>query len=324
MLLAAGTGAIEAFRPDTIDPEYSHRLSLFHQQTTASERPSVMVMGSSRIGLSFVPEELPPIYDSGGRSVVAFNASHVGAGPVTNLVLLRRLLRDGVRPTHVILEVMPSFLSHESYFLLASCCSASDVSLAATYMNRADIAWEYVHTGAVLFPHRARAACAPPEPAENFGPLGGRTDLLKTATPEFRARATFVQTHVHELKDFQIADEGDRALRDTIALCRTHDIGIVLLMTPEGTPFRALYGPGREELFAGYVNRVGLETGVTVIDARRWLRDDEFYDSHHALQTGASTFTARLGHDVITPLVGRDEAFATADHPGSSPRSLRR
>jgi hypothetical protein len=42
---------------------------------------------------------------------------------------------------------------------------------------------------------------------------------------------------------------------------------------------------------------------VPVVDARTWLDDDDFTDSHHPLQRGAEKFTRRLGRELLEPLV---------------------
>jgi hypothetical protein len=38
-----------------------------------------------------------------------------------------------------------------------------------------------------------------------------------------------------------------------------------------------------------------------VIDAREWLPDEQFRDSHHMFTAGAEAFTDRLTRDVIVP-----------------------
>jgi len=38
-----------------------------------------------------------------------------------------------------------------------------------------------------------------------------------------------------------------------------------------------------------------------VTDARGWLPDDDFYDSHHMFAAGAEAFTDRLTREVIAP-----------------------
>ena len=45
------------------------------------------------------------------------------------------------------------------------------------------------------------------------------------------------------------------------------------------------------------------EYGVSVVDARAWVPDDGFMDGHHLLPEGATTFTKRLGTEVLQPML---------------------
>jgi hypothetical protein len=45
------------------------------------------------------------------------------------------------------------------------------------------------------------------------------------------------------------------------------------------------------------------EFGVAVVDARRWLADEEFEDGHHPLLAGQRAFTDRLYREVLVALV---------------------
>jgi hypothetical protein len=78
-------------------------------------------------------------------------------------------------------------------------------------------------------------------------------------------------------------------------LCRQERIAAALLLVPEGTDFRGLYSPAARGTIDAYLSRLRQEHGVPVIDARDWVGDDGFWDSHHLLRTGAVTLTRRFG-----------------------------
>ena len=88
------------------------------------------------------------------------------------------------------------------------------------------------------------------------------------------------------------------------ALCRDEGIAVTLLLTPEGTEFHGWYGPATEATLVSYLGQLSRETGVPVVDARGWLADDVFYDSHHVVEPGARDFTRRLDAEVLRPALG--------------------
>src|SRR5262249_20750589 len=82
---------------------------LFKQRAKRPGRPLVVALGSSRTQMGFRPAALP----GDGDTLVAFNFGLVGAGPVTQLLCLRRLLDHGVRPDLLLVEVLPALLHQE-------------------------------------------------------------------------------------------------------------------------------------------------------------------------------------------------------------------
>src|SRR4051794_30119361 len=107
--LVAGHLAIAAvfnyLRPDWIDIEYYLRLQNLQACVRAEpDRPLVLVLGSSRVLNGLAADDLPPGAEP-GRGPLVFNLGLPGAGPVSELVCLRRLLADGIRPKAIVVEV---------------------------------------------------------------------------------------------------------------------------------------------------------------------------------------------------------------------------
>src|SRR5262249_23798739 len=102
---------MEVRHPEVYDPEYRDRLFLLreHARDLSDLRP-LLVVGSSRVMTNFRPEELPAMQTADGRWVLPFNLAHSGSGPLLNLILVQRALRDGISPGWVVVEVMPAFL----------------------------------------------------------------------------------------------------------------------------------------------------------------------------------------------------------------------
>src|SRR5262249_30236172 len=93
------------------------------------------------------------------------------------------------------------------------------------------------------------------------------------------------------------------ALRESVALCRREGIAVAPLLMPEASEVRRWYPPGAGAALDDLPGALRRDFGVPVIDAREWVADAGFADSHHLLPAGAAAFTGRLGHEVIVPLL---------------------
>ena len=100
--------------PQWTDREYAARRTLIQKRVEEQpDRPVCAVLGSSRVGTGFLPEEMDPLYDQEGLQVTVFNFSHTGSGPRLNLVQVQRLLDDGVKPKWILFEQSTPFLHFE-------------------------------------------------------------------------------------------------------------------------------------------------------------------------------------------------------------------
>src|SRR5688500_7375640 len=96
-------GALERWAPGARDPEFASRLrDLRCRRAEAPGRPLVVFLGSSRTALAVDAARLS--VPAGGPGPVAFNFGLLGCGPTLQLVTLRRLLADGVRPDSLYVE----------------------------------------------------------------------------------------------------------------------------------------------------------------------------------------------------------------------------
>jgi hypothetical protein len=111
------------------------------------------------------------------------------------------------------------------------------------------------------------------------------------------------QGYYPALQHFRIVDISDRAVRELITLCRQEGIGLTLLLTPEGKIFQSWYSPAARQLIDRYCQELSRTYDVSLVDARDWLGEEQFVDSHHTRVSGAEAFTRRLGSDVLQPFV---------------------
>ena len=298
LVLTVAWSVAEVAVPEITDTDYHRRLAVIRAR--AAEHPNNplgVVIGSSRVVWGFRPEQLP---EPAPGQVYWVNAAHVGGGPVINRLLLHRLLRDGVRPEVAVIEVMPVFFVRENSRFVLGHVAASELSLVRGYGKHPlhydyyflrHRLWRLHDLGRVFDPFDGH-----PEPL----PRGGHPAVEDTVTPAERARRTAAvrAEYSDELARMVVRPGADRALRDTLAEAADRGVQAVLMRSPEGQAFRSWYDPAGLARFDDYLNGVARTFGVPVIDARDWLAETDFFDSHHPLRRGGDKFTARLAREL--------------------------
>ena len=328
--LVLGT-AVERCLPGVRDPEFQAKLErLRARRREAPDRPLVLVIGSSRSlhGL-----------DAGSlgkdRPAVVFNFGIGGSGPAQNLLTLCRLLDAGIRPDLVYLELLPALLADSKVLLEEKLLDGARLRLGEVrrlrrYYRSPQRLLNGWWLGRLLPCYRHQAelrdvliAATPSNGireldghgwARRPGPISAqfRRDLTGLAHDQYRA-ACAAQT---------LAAGPVRAVEDTLDLCRRRGIPVRLLLMPEGKGFRALYSPASQQALAGLLNRLT----VPVVDARDWVEETGFWDTHHLLAEGARCFTDRFGREALAPALdelGRQRRAMPTELPLPTPVSRR-
>ena len=131
LLLIAGWSFADTYVPEITDTEYHHRLGVIRTAVAEHPRnPLAVIVGSSRMVWGFRPETLP---EPQPGELYWLNSSHVGGGPILNRLMMHRLLRDGVKPDVVVLEVMPAFFMRENTRFVMSHFTASELKTTRGY-----------------------------------------------------------------------------------------------------------------------------------------------------------------------------------------------
>jgi hypothetical protein len=322
--------AMEHWRPELRDPEYgAKRARLRALLAKKPGHPLLLVLGSSRADLGIHPAALPllpAVSVRGGAPAepLVFNASLMGAGPVLQLLCLRRLLGDGFRPDWVVVECWPPYLSQEGNLaeiprLPVSRLAWGDVRVLRRYHPQpGQLCQEWCL--ARLTPWSSSRFTLLVECSRECLPMMPRQDDLwklidSSGWLPFQGSPTprEVRAHVervHDLFDpllsrFHVSEISDRALRETVAVCRREGIGVALLVMPESREFQGWYPPAARAVSARYIDRLSRECRVPVIDARDWCADEDFADGYHLLPPAADRFTEHLGREGLGPfLVG--------------------
>jgi hypothetical protein len=323
---------MERGRPELRDLEYgTKRARLQARLAVAPGRPLFVVIGSSRANHGFHPGALPPlpaVRPPRGRPAappVVFNGSLMGSGPILQLLSLRRMLNDGVRPDWLLLEVWPPFLQQEGpraeiRKIAVPRLGWRDLPVLAPYYPD-PLALYQDWCVARLAPWSASRFILLEEFARDWLPREVRRDdqwakidpsgwlpYLNSGDPEVvRERLPRVhKTFRIALEQFRVSESADRALRESVALCRREGIAVGLLYLPESKVFQGWYPAAARAEADRYLDRLGRDCRVPLVNARDWSPDTDFADGFHLLPAGADAFSKKLGK--VLPAFLRGEA----------------
>jgi hypothetical protein len=255
-----------------------------------------------------------------GQTPRAFNFALTGAGPIMELLCLRRLLGKGIRPERVILEILPPLLHQtdswsEEAWLNIDRLGFEDVRFLGHYTDQPLLLWmRWIRSRSV--PWFTNRFCIMSDFAPGWLPWECRQDgwrgmddagwlpYPRTAvdSEEYeRGREFARKQYAPAFQDFEISAKPEQALRELLELCRRRQIAVVLVLMPEGSDFQSWYPPRARTKVNAYLAEVTREYGVPLIDARSWMNDSAFFDGHHLLPDGARLFTERFARDVSWP-----------------------
>jgi hypothetical protein len=296
LTLSAVWYSAERVQPELIDPDYHSRLKLAQNATREQpQRPLGLVLGSSRMVWGFQPEQLTE-----RDGLQWFNGAQIAGGPTLTRLLLHRYLRDGVRPEVVAIEVMPPFFVKENNRYLCGHFAFGELAFMRKYSHK-PLHYDY-HFARDRFARASHIShiTEPPSGELPLFPRGGLQSVEEDVSPAEREKRLAIahKNNAEYLSKLTVRPGADRAFRDTIRDAQTHAIRVVLLRSPEGPTFRSWYNPDAREKFDAYIANVAHEFGVPILDARLWLDEDDFYDSHHTLKRGTAKFTSRFGREM--------------------------
>jgi hypothetical protein len=308
------------------DPPYWYKLDRLKRRSAGPGQPLTIVMlGSSRTlhGLEAASLEAP-LARQLGRPVVVFNFGLVGAGPLTELLTLRRLLADGVRPDVLLVEVLPPLLAgqvpcFEVERIQASVCRlrGQEFSLLERYggRSRRELRRDWATTWLLPCYYHRLALVSQVFPSllfyadrlDGFRGINDSGDLppVYGAEQSRRALAAAEREYSGYLTDFRLGGPAPHALEEILQTCRRHGIRAALVLMPEGPAFRSWYHGRSWPQVREFLDGLSRRTATPLFSAREWLSEGDFVDSHHMLPRGRDCFTERLGREVLAPLLGR-------------------
>lgn len=306
------------------DPHYGYRAArLQHRLTAASDRPtSVVMLGSSRALNAFRARQLESeLEKQQGRPLVLFNFGIPSAGPAQQLVVLQRLLENGVRPDFLFVEVLPPLLARSLWPSSFSQLPVQRLGWSELPMVRGldldhedrRLAWCCQN---VLWPAFAHRYAILSHLTPFLLPLDKRSDFSRgidgcgwvevpnmPLSTEARRQQTAKarQNFAAYWNDDRIGGPNCVALALLLQRCQAEGIAVKLILMPEGPTFRSWYRPEGWKAVEKFLAELHQEFGVEVINTREWIEEEYFFDSHHLLPDGATRFSERLGREVLVP-----------------------
>jgi hypothetical protein len=324
------TYMVSRVHPEVREPEYGHRLLRLREQAAAApDRPLFLIVGSSRTLSGISPPSLLTWPTEVGPEPRVFNFSLLAAGPVRELMTLRRLLAAGHRPDWLLVEVWPPYLPQQGYWfdedhIMLQDLRPEDLSIITRYLSNRCDAWEKVALETLLpitglrsnLLARGAAYLLSPDQrwrAKRFAfweggePTGWRPWLERGTTEEFHALIPGIKLQTKPcLDNFCVSETSDSALREILEECRRQHIKAALILMPEHSELRSWYSPAVCKQVSAYLDRLHNEYQTPIFDTREWVDDEAFQDLTHMAPPAAPPFTRRLGREAVLPwLTGR-------------------
>jgi hypothetical protein len=306
------------------DPEFAAKFERLAARLQESpEKPLILMLGSSRTLLMLDAGSLHPQWD--GKPAQVFNFGMKGSGPLLEHICLERILKAGVRPDLLLLEVFPALYNRpldrsleEVWFQEGRLRHAEVTELRPFHSNTQRIWRRWLRFRLKPWGGIERSLEDYLDPLSLDHPdHAGDYDITVIDPygwePHFRAGITDSQrAHYREIAQAQYrsamgpyepAPNAFLALKAILDTCEQLHLPVALVMMPEGPFFRSFYPPGMEAHLTKTFGTISLERKVLLVNARDWLPEEELYDSHHALPAGAERFSSRLRDEVLKPLL---------------------
>jgi len=302
--------AIEFHARGLRDPVYGRKLDQLQARLAAAPAgvPLVLALGSSQTFDGFDAELLESRWQSSsGRQAIVYNFGLPGAGPLSELLVLKRLLREGIRPDLLLIEVTPALMHGAEQVAMTGDRLALDELASAAPLASGDdhfIARRWLRSLIPFHTHREsllRAfspAWAPPRrwgmTFQPFGPYGWE-GIPPTSEAERAAYAAVIcDAYRGILGGGRLDDRSCDYLRQLLDVCRRERLEATLVVMPAASEFRGLSSTAMQSAVEAHLADLASEYSISCIDARDWMADGDFFDSQHLMAAGARAFTEKL------------------------------
>lgn len=313
---------IEEWHPEMRDPTFENKYCQLRERIAACSQPpaTVVFLGSSMTAHGMqagLVEE--PLSRKLNRPVVAYNLAANAGGPFTQLLYLQRLLRRGLRPDLVIVELSPLMYDYPDYpsdvnRFPAYLLDHDDVPTVARYSHDADLSGDWWQAFLVpIYGHRLTILT---QAANVFVPFADRMLLwhdmdahgwCRLERPTNSRNQQILDAVKKDwstrLGNYAVGEPPLRALRELTDLLDKEHIPTAMVVMPEGPLLRSLYNLKGLACILNEFSSLARLHGFPLIDARSDLDETHFSDSFHLASTGARRLTTRVLNEAISPIL---------------------
>jgi len=339
---AALSWYISRVDPRLRDWEYGRViLGLKARLAESPRRPLVVILGSSRSAGALRPSCLPPP-PPGTPEAVVFNCSMVASGPIRELQMFRRLLRDGIRPDYLFIESWSPYLVqrqdwYEENLIRMRTLDLVDWRILLFCRERRLQFWrQWLETQLApasafrqsLLTEVMPALVPPPpprqsewtDPARRHGEDGWVDPPDHVPDPRWAHLGPLAWKGKMRIicDPFTVHPPADRAFRELLALAREEGITTFLLLCPDHSCARGPAGMDTWDANAAYLNELAQTYTAPVIDTRDWVADKEIPDYVHVTRKAAVPYTQRFGREILYPLLAGEPLSSQVVLPASS------
>ncbi|HVW38906.1 MAG TPA: hypothetical protein VHB99_16435, partial [Pirellulales bacterium] len=281
-LQLALAAAIELRAPWLRDPVYDRKLNQLQARLAASpDAPLVLALGSSQTFDGFDAGRMEQRLNSGSTGdPVVYNFGLPGAGPLTELLVLKRLLREGIRPELLLLEVTPGLMhGAEQIAMSGDRLALGELKIAAPFASgdRLFAAVRWLRSLTPFHTHRESLLqaslptfAAPRRWGMTFQMFdaSGWEGIPPTPSAERAVYAKVLQDAYRPLLSASHLDERSRqCLRQLVDLCRRERLRTILILMPESAAFEGLYSDAMQTAIQAEVVGLEREYQVSCVDA---------------------------------------------------------
>ncbi len=310
---------IDRWLPELRDPTFEIKARRFLEIIAEHPKPpvTVLMLGSSVTGNAFKAAYLEELLTTKlGQGSAVMNMANLGAGPLTELIWMRRLLSRGIRPDFVLVEFSPHLWNHTGPPLDGArfqppLLNESDLDVVQRDVPDPELRAKWREARWLpAYGHRLTILnylAHPIVPVQDQGPTWGGTidarfwSALGPRSPEGlkAAIATMRVFYQEPLRHFSPGPASFQALQELLELLNKEKIAASVVMMPQGPTLRWYYPADKLENLIDKVTELTRQNGFTFVRAHEWLGEEMFADSVHPTTVGADVFSNRIARGLV-------------------------
>lgn len=293
----------------------------------------ILFLGSSRFGNAVSAEAVTQVLHEAnvadGNTV--FNAQIGASDPVVMEFETEKLLAAGIRPSMVVIEILPEVLSRRNLWLNYHLGrqfrwpevwnSLPDSYLAGTLSLVIATRFNALYTFRGEFQKWAMDALKLRFESTNFGDGNARKRANRAEPADVEVLSRGAAYGRKNVRGYQIGGLNARALIRMIERYSKLGTTIVFIAPPVSSPYRAAYSLPVDNAYLAYMHRLGKTYGTYFFDYRHRLSDHHFWTPYYTTVDGRDRFSQLLAREVIVPLIaaGKEGTRSRSVSPSDIP-----